>query len=355
MSHPLRLAVDGRNLTKPLSGIGRLLSQTIAHLPADRVNINILLPQPLHQDFDGYFQAAHFDHNQLATVLGQPIYSANAVDVLWGPAHRLPIGIPRRIPVVLTVNDLVWRKHPETMRWRTWLGEKLFFTHAVNRADRIICVSQSTADDLAFYCPKAQDKIRIIYPGANPPVTEPQIPSQAFALFVGTLEPRKNLERLLTAYAGLSHINRDACHLVIAGGAGWGNLKIDKLIKEKGLNPFVHVIKSPDEKQLNQLYADCAFLVMPSLYEGFGLPIAEAMQYGKPCITSNISSMPEVAGNAGILVDPLSIDDITKSLATMITDDVARTSLQDEAKMSANRFSWSASAKVMLDVFYELL
>ena len=339
----MRILASGAFLGKPLSGIGRYTSEMAMALGDIGVTCRFVATGGLHPNYQAISSRLEITSKE------------EKVDVFWGPAHRLPRKIPHNMPSIVTIHDLVWRKHPETMRWRTWLGEKLFFTHAVNRADRIICISQSTADDLAFYYPKTQDKIRIVYPGANPPVTEPQIPSQAFALFVGTLEPRKNLERLLTAYAGLSHINRDACHLVIAGGAGWGNLKIDKLIKEKGLNPFVHVIKSPDEKQLNQLYADCAFLVMPSLYEGFGLPIAEAMQYGKPCITSNISSMPEVAGNAGILVDPLSIDDITKSLATMITDDVARTSLQDEAKMSANRFSWSASAEVMLSVFYELL
>lgn len=170
-------------------------------------------------------------------------------------------------------------------------------------------------------------------------------------LFVGTLEPRKNLKRLLTAYSGLEESIRDQAMLVIAGGKGWGREDVVARIKDIGLTNQIKSLGYVDESTLSTLYANALFLAMPSLYEGFGLPIVEAMVYGTPVLTANNSSMPEVAGNAGLLVDALNIDSIRTGLAQMIGNAELRSSLAANAKKNVARFNWDESARQMIGVF----
>ena len=141
--------------------------------------------------------------------------------------------------------------------------------------------------------------------------------------FLWELSNPENLERLIIAYSRLPESLKAKCTLKIAGNTGWGRVNPGNLVKGENSEKWVEVIHSPSDQQLSQLYADCSFLVMPSIYEGFGLPIIEAMQYGKPCLTSKVSSMPEIAGNAGILVNPFSVSDIS-ALEQLIVDDLKR-------------------------------
>ena len=176
-----------------------------------------------------------------------------------------------------------------------------------------------------------------------------------YFLFVGTLEPRKNLPRLLTAYSRLGESIKEQAILVIAGGKGWGGVDVNEVVAELGLVSHVRILGYVDEITLAALYANAQFLAMPSLYEGFGLPLVEAMISGTPVLTSNNSSMPEVAGNAGWLVDALDIGSIGNGLNKLICDEQLRGKLAANAKSNVARFSWDKSAQLLITVFEQAI
>ncbi|MCM1129675.1 MAG: glycosyltransferase family 4 protein [Alistipes senegalensis] len=284
------------------------------------------------------------------------------VDVFWGTTHRLPRYLPTSVARVVTIHDLVWKFAGETMRpLSRWL-EKRLMPEAVCLADRIIANSWSTAQGIEAEFPLAKDKVRVVHLGM--PVMA--LPSdrksllyfgidRPYFLFVGTLEPRKNLRRLLGAFARLPEGVRNANLLVIAGGKGWGGVNVDALLKELKIERHVIVVGYVSNTQLSSLYAHARFLAMPSLYEGFGLPLVEAMGFGTPVLTSKVSSMPEVAGDAGFLVDPLDEAAIAEGVGRLLTDEALRQSLANKAKTNVIRFSWRKAAKEMMGVFAEAI
>jgi glycosyltransferase involved in cell wall biosynthesis len=338
----MRVAVNGAFLTKPFSGIGRYTCELALALKADAADCHFVANAPLHSAYDDYTE-------QLTVTDRLP-----QADIYWGPAHRLPRALPKGLPTVVTVHDLVWKTHPETMRWRTWLGERALFARALARADRIACISRATADDLRRFFPQYGDKIRLVPPGAHAPLHANETPKQPFALFVGTFEPRKNLARLIAAYAKLPQSQRDACHVIIAGRPGWGGVDVASLIAAHGMNDNIHVKIAPSHDALHRLYARCSFLLLPSLYEGFGLPIIEAAAYGKPCLTSTRSSMPEAAGAGGLLINPLSEDEIGAAFTELISNGSQYDALADVARKSAQDFSWGKASKAMIKTIEEL-
>ena len=349
MTPSLKLALDGRNLTHTISGINRYICESILALSAKNIQIDILHHQPVHPYFLNYLNAQNITFHKTSTHFSFLRYTPTNADLFWGPAHRFPMKLPKNIPAVTTIHDLVWKRFAHTMNKRTYLGERLFFAKTLKRADKIISVSQSTANDLQQYFPHYADKIDVIYPGAHKPACQPQHKGKPFALFVGTMEPRKNLNRLIDSYAAMPH--KDRLDLIIVGGVGWGGINLEASIKRHGLNNHIRTITNANDTIINQLYADCHFLVMPSLYEGFGLPLVEAMKYGKPVITSNISSMPEVAGAAGLLVDPRSADAITAAMGKLATDQELYANLSSAAKKRADEFTWQKTSQLLFRCF----
>lgn len=177
--------------------------------------------------------------------------------------------------------------------------------------------------------------------------------NQPYFLFVGTLEPRKNLPRLLSAYASLDSLLRKKAKLVLAGDRGWGDINISALIKRLQLTEDVILTGYVSDDDLSTLYTNALFVAMPSLYEGFGLPIIEAMAHGKTVLTSDRSSMPEVVGNAGITVDPFNEKSIAGALKSLIGNDKLRNTLNQKTTENIKRFSWQNSAQAMWNVFNE--
>ena len=233
---------------------------------------------------------------------------------------------------------------------------------AVRLADRIMADSHSTADALESEFPLARGKVRIVYPGATslaPPDTRVSLSTfgidRPYVLFVGTLEPRKNLQRLIGAFASLPSELRNRTLLVIAGGKGWGGVDAHKLLAEYGIEKDVRIMGYVSDAQLATLYAHAQFLAMPSLCEGFGLPLVEAMSYGTPVLTSSISSLPEVAGDAGILVNPVDEQAIRGALLNLLQKKSLRLALSSKAKEQAQKFTWKNAARQAMAVFSEAL
>ena len=249
------------------------------------------------------------------------------------------------------------------MSRKGWLADRILSPHAMKRADAIIAVSRSTRDDIVERFPHFADKVHVIYPGTSNFKQSMTIAGDDsafsaagdYALFVGTIEPRKNLDRLLKAIAIAKAEGGEAKKLLIAGGKGWRHTAINTLIEKYGLSDCVQALGYVSDAKLATLYQGARFLTMPSLYEGFGLPIIEAGSYGVPALTGNVSSMPEVAGKAGLLVDPHNPDDIARGWQRLWNDDALHAGLSSHARENAARFSWSKTVDEMLALFEEVI
>jgi len=367
----MKLGVDARLLAQPITGIGRYLWQMSQEFQARGADISLYMPgQPVTGDWSS--PQTHVRATEISGRIGRMLWSQTImpyqatrdhVDLFWGAAHRLPRYLPSSMARVVTIHDLVWKHAGETMRpLSRWMEQRLM-PEAVNQADRIIAVSHSTAQAVEDEFPSARGKVRVIHLGVTR-LAEPEgratlaalgIDKRPYFLFVGTLEPRKNLRRLLNAYASLPESLRNSYQLVIAGGSGWGGVDVVQLAATLGIADHVVVTGYVDDAQLAGLYAHARFLAMPSLYEGFGLPLVEAMSYGVPVLTSNVSSLPEVAGDAGVFVDPLDEGSIAHGLQQLLADDTLHQRLSWRSTSVAAQFSWANAAQETWVVFEEAL
>ncbi|CCM79577.1 glycosyltransferase family 4 protein [Rhizobium mesoamericanum] len=364
----MRIGIDARNLVPKLSGIGRYVIETSRHLAELGHEVLLYLPEPPSSAESippGVVQNISQFRGALPRILWgntrlPKLAERDQLDILWGPAHRLPILGSLEIPQVLTIHDLVWYHASGTMRLRGWLGERVFMGQSIRRADRIVSVSYATKAAVGALYPWAKDKIEVVYPGCTPlksrlsaEILELQNIDRPFVLFVGTLEPRKNLNGLLEAFAALPESIRTGLLLVIAGGQGWGLGDLEAEITRLKLNASVRLTGFVSDAELGALYQTAKFLAMPSHYEGFGLPIIEANAAGIPALTSNTSSMPEVGGDAVLLVEPSSVQSMTNGLARLATDVSLYSKLCSAARANAERFDWKASAMALSKVFEE--
>lgn len=364
----MRIGIDAQLLSEPVTGIGRYTAELSRELLQLEGDFRFYTPKPpVVSGWEGpgsSLRSAHFPGRFGKIVWSQtllPYWAArDQVDLFWGPTHRLPRFLPASIARVVTIHDLVWKHAAETMRPLSRLLEQRLMPDAVRLADRVMADSQSTADALEDAFPESRDKVRVVPLGATWLGPADSFASLAvlgierpYFLFVGTLEPRKNLRRLLAAFASLPRDLREATLLVVAGGQGWGGVDLDALRAEYQLERQVVVTGYVSDAQLATLYAHARFLAMPSLYEGFGLPLVEAMQYGTPVLVSDSSSLPEVAGDAGMLVDPLDVRAMAEALALLIREDAVRDCLAARAKENAEKFSWTRAAREAMEVFAE--
>ncbi len=280
----------------------------------------------------------------------------------WGPAHRLPAFIPSRTRGVVTIHDVCWRRHPETMHPLSYAADAVLMPFALSRADVIVAVSHATAEDIAYYWPAVRSRIRVIPLGVDRECADvSEIASRfndavkfgRFFLSVGTIEPRKNLFRVLRAYSVLATKNASLPSLVIVGKMGWKSDNPLALARKLGVAGRVFWLQSADDEQLKVLYRQAVALVFPSLYEGFGLPVLEAMAAGTPVITSNRASLPEVAGGAALLVNPLQDEQILEAMEAVAVDDLLRARLIQRGLERAKHFSWENASSQMLSIFSE--
>lgn len=364
----MKIGVDARLLSRPITGIGRYtLEMCRSLLKLENITLYLYSPVPIYSGHMEGLESAkiitgtgnHYLPWQFWAKFILPLWvRKDDLDVFWGPAHSLPPWLPKKMSRVVTIHDLVWKYAGETMRPLSRLLERYQMPLAVRLADRVVADSQSTADAAIKEFGINSGKLSVIPLGAtlNRNIAPVEILHQLgidfpYILFVGTLEPRKNLTRLLTAYSQLPIHLKDKMMLVIAGGEGWGGVNIDETVAALGLTNHVCTLGYVDEQTLSRLYKNAHFLVMPSLYEGFGLPMLEAMAHGVPVLTADNSSMPEVAGDAGLLVDAYDVDSIINALNILITNQELRDKLAAKAKINAAKFNWDESAHKLFTVF----
>ncbi len=278
-------------------------------------------------------------------------------DLFWSPRHQLPLWLPAKMPAVVSIHDLVFRSHPETMRRTGWLLERALTPASMHRATRLLASSESVKRALSQYYPQHVTKTEVILLSSSlheQPATSatdrPWSPPKApYFVFSGSMEPRKNLDRLLSAFERVRSDAKVQHHLVLISGGGWRQEQTLNTIKRLG--DCVHLLQNVSEPAKSEIFRGADFVALPSLHEGFGIPIAEGIKLGKPILTSNVASMPEVAGAAGDYIDPLSVTSITEALTRLCQDPAHREKLALAAQKMADTYTWRECAEQTLDAF----
>lgn len=294
-----------------------------------------------------------------------PTVIKERLDLIHSLSYVQPVVCPAKS--VVTMLDLTFMRMPRSFnRWnRLYLST--MSTISARLSHRIVAISESTRQDIIRYLRVPPEKVEVIYCGVDAPFRQIEDPAvlerfrsernvpDRFILYLGTLEPRKNVERLIEAYAKLRLGGHTSHKLVLGGAKGWLYERIFARVGELGLSNDVLFTSYIPYQELPLWYncADC--FIYPSLYEGFGLPPLEAMACGTPVVTSSTSSLPEVVGTAAMIVDPLDVDAIAGAMAGVLTDPSLRERLRAEGPRQAARFSWQETAARTLDCYRRVL
>lgn len=349
------------------AGVHQYISHLLTHLPQAGCRVTAFLgprstgvrpgPDLVRARWPTHRPAARILWEQLAQ--GRALRAVGA-DLVHGPAFVGPLMTP--CPVVITVHDLSFLRYPHLFRPANRLYLSWFTRLSLRRARRVIAVSQHTAEEMVRRLGIGRENIRVVYHGVDT-VFHPLPPSEVadfrarrglpdrFVLFVGTLEPRKNLVRLIEAFA---RSGTDAgTALVLAGARGWYDKEIFTTVERTGLQERVLFPGYIPNEELPLWYNAARVFAYPSLYEGFGMPVLEAQACGTPVLTSSTSALPEAAGDGALLVDPTDGEAIADGLHRLLTEEALRETLRQRGLAHAARFSWPRTAADTVAVYQE--
>lgn len=277
-------------------------------------------------------------------------------DLLFCPANIAPFFVPKTKKMVVTLHDVAFISYPDSFSsffksYYQWLVPKVIY-----RADRIITVSQASKKEILKYYPQAKNKIEVISLGLDHNFhLLPNIEKKNQILYVGSLNTRKNFISVIKAFAQLPY---DHYRLVMVGNFS-SNFHLDTItqdvLEKAKQNPNITFISNISNNELALLYNESKLFIFPSFYEGFGLPPLEAMACGTPVITSNLSSMPEVCGDAAMYVDPHNVEDIVQKIQTILNNEVLQQKLTHKGLEHIKQFTWEKAANEHINVFKEIL
>ncbi|OGE84205.1 MAG: hypothetical protein A2846_02500 [Candidatus Doudnabacteria bacterium RIFCSPHIGHO2_01_FULL_49_9] len=274
-------------------------------------------------------------------------------DLFFSPHWRVT-ALDRRIPMVITFHDLVSEFAPEFFTWRRRVWHRFMnYRTAASRAKKIIAVSESTKKDLMDLYGIEGNKIEVIYPGVTKinKLTTDNLHPTGFFLYLGTFEPRKNIEAVIAAYQDYFAQSHTQLPLVIAGSSGWKT----KLVVPDDLKSSVTVRKNVGDTEKIELYEHAFAFVFPSFYEGFGFPVLEAASHGLPVITSYNSSIAEVARDFALFINPFRPSQIARAMLELENDNELYEKLRSLGQNTAQRFTWERTAAQTLDLFSQIL
>jgi glycosyltransferase involved in cell wall biosynthesis len=291
--------------------------------------------------------------------------AAGDVDLFWSPLQTLPLALP--VPGVATIHDLAVLLYPETLPARVRWSQLPFLAKTVERAARLVAVSHSTARDVVAAFPGAAGKIEVIWNGVDAAAWSPASADEIAAtrvrlgaadgyfLYAGTLEPRKNLDLLLDAWLSLRASDPEAARpLLVAGPAGWKHGALGRRLEALAPAGVRRLGRLPLDELRSAVRAATAF-VYPSLYEGFGLPVVEAMAAGVPVVVSDRSSLPEIAGDAALAIDADDAEALADALARIVREPGLAGELGRRGVERARRFGWDEAADRLAAVFHAAL
>jgi len=373
----MRIGIEGKVLTPRIGGIGRYAIQLIDALLAltsqqdhDLEFVIFTAPQTDRSCLEGrrVSRCERFRRIKSTLIRSAVLLPVGArcehIDVFHGLDQS---GIPLWGKVgksVVTIHDVI----PLVLPWAFSRRHRWVLATALGRirkqAEMVIVPSNAVAEDVVHYLHVERERITVILMGCDPrfhPNGEParvaamrrryDLPER-YILFVGTLEPRKNVKTLLQAFAHvIADKPQDGLHLVIAGGRGWGGEDYVAMVETLGLRDAVRFTGFVDDDHLPDVYRGALLFVYPSLYEGFGLPVLEAMACGVPVITSKRASLPEVAGDAALLVDPTQPETLAAAMSALLHDGALRQDLCAKGLARAAAFTWEAVAQQTVAVY----
>ena len=376
----LTIGINARYLQRRLSGIERYIIELISSLnKIDTQNKYLLFfnkdaPRPKIPE-NGHFKSiisSFPTKHRFLRLLWEHFYlfyeiKKYNVSLFHGPAFFVPFLKPKNCKYVITVHDITFVKYPEAFTFGTRLYYKLLFPRSLDLADAIITDSESTKKDIIQKYKINPDKIQVIYLGVSTGFLEKyekqkkeeikkkyMLPEKYF-LFTGVLSPRKNIQTLLEAFYILKkEEGYKEYKLLIVGGKGWLYESIFTKVAKLRLQDDVCFIEYVPEDDLPLFYALAQVYLFPSLYEGFGLPILEAMACGCPVITSNVSSMPEVAGDAALLINPTSVEELIASIKKITTNKKLKETMQKKGYEQIKKFSWEKTAQQTAAVYAQV-
>lgn len=361
----MRIGFDTSALVKEASGIGQWIIHILKNIMEfdkdneyylfsyDELKEPFTLPENWHMV---YYGGEKKKHRRYLTHMHRYLKKYH-IDVFVGTRHYLPL-LKGKTKFIGIVHDLIPLYMPELFTKRHRQRFKIFTEICRYKADLIIAVSEATKKDVLNYMHFPEEKVKVVYEGANPLFTAERdakgiaetmkkyhIDSD-YILCLSTVEPRKNMLRTIQAYEQCVLSQNLPYKLVIVGGSGWNNGEIYEYVQQsEALKKHVIFTGYVSDVEVKHIYANASLFIYASLCEGFGLPVLEAMQSGIPVITSNVSSMPEVAGDACELVDPLNIEQLKDAIVRILSSKELQKLMADNGLERAKLFSWEKAAK----------
>jgi len=367
----MRICIDAVPLLVRSAGVKNYLFHWIVHLRRllgeDQVRLFPFLDRLPDLDHEGSVAGPSGTLARQGLLYALNLWPNHAWDWIGPPAdvfHATKLLHPPRRPrLTATLHDLTCWLLPEFHQPANVAAEKRFAAQIWKRAAGLIAVSGNTRRDVVRVLGLNPDHIRVIYPGVPEPYFQATVAAAAatreryglsrpYALYVGTVEPRKNLDRLLDAWRALSASVRDQFELIVAGPEGWRSTAT--MARLRSPTGGVRYLGYVPERDLPDITAGAAVFLYPSLYEGFGFPVAQAMAAGVPVITSNLSSLPEITGGAAVLVDPCSTAEMCAATGRLLTSPSTREQLAEAGRAAAQRFRWDTCARQSLDFFAKI-
>lgn len=362
----LRVGLDGRAFTSPAAGVRRYVSALVPALQAVDPRLELVIlggeREAVPADLARVDEPWHPPTNLGWSAVGLPRAAARAnVDVIHAPAYTAPLW--STAPVVLTIHDVSYERHPEWYPYRRDGVRRMFYRRSARRAARVLTDSEFSAGEIAaaYHIPRQRITVAPLgvsdhfAPGDHPNETLPAGITAPFLLHVGDLHERRNLPLLVHAmFEAQRRPGMPPLLLVLAG--------VDRGLGDR-LRAYAREADSPDavvclgpvtDSQLLSLYRAAAALVYPSRYEGFGLPVLEAMACGTPVIASRAASIPEVLGDAGVLLDPDDEPGWAETIATVVTDEWQKGRMRKAGLTRAREFTWARTATITFDAYRQV-
>jgi len=367
----LRIGIDARVMSLRAGGIGRYTLEMVKSMAAQaKANSHEFILYPgkdteilaLPENWK-YSKRKLTSRGILRSLFYSYIAGKDRLDAFYSADYLGPV-LPLPCKTVITIHDLIPIVYPGITRFQHRLVGNYLLPHTMRNAAAIISVSMATKKDILKYTRVPEDKVKVIYEGKNPsfyPRAQDDrsihdvrshygIGEDRYLLSLGVWDPKKNVRNIIKAFAETIRRFEGRCILVIAGSTGKNNWALEQLINELHIQDKVLFTGFIQDEHLPLLMSGARAFCFPSLYEGFGLPVLEAMACGCPVITSNVSSLPEVAGNAALLVDPNDVGQISQAMERLLKDDELYNDLKARGISQAEKFSWNHSAAELLEL-----
>ena len=354
----MRITIDATSTLLRSAGVKTYTYHWLSHLrqaarPGEEIRAFPFLGDLAHLDHERSPLPAHATWLRIALLHAANVFGSPVLDRLIERcdiyhATNMVRRAPSRARLTATVHDLTSRLMPEHHTPANIRADGVFAERILKRAAGLIAVSENTRQDAIRILGIAPERIRTIYSGIAPEYFDarPTPRARPYALYVGTIEPRKNLTVLLDAWSALQPALRAEFDLVIAGPEGWNSAATLARVRSETI-----YLGYVPEQNLPGLFAGATLFVYPSLYEGFGFPVVQAMAAGVPVLTSNTSCLPEVTAGAAVLVDPRSVTEMNAALTRLLESATERVRLSAAGRARANDFQWPACAEASLDFF----